>query len=68
MDEHKHDIAAMIEGFDDIDWGLPASCRWAARRLIRMWEKGGAAAFRDLSASLRNKPSVVPGTPRTTVV
>jgi hypothetical protein len=40
VDEHKRDIAAMIEGLGDIDWGLPASRRWAARRPIRMWERG----------------------------
>ena len=58
VDEYKHDIAEMIEGLGDIDWGLPASRRWAARRLIRMWEKEGVSAFRDLSASLKNKPIV----------
>jgi len=41
VDEHKHDIASMIEGLGDIDWGLPASRRWAARRLVKMGEKGG---------------------------
>ena len=56
VDEHKHDIADMIEGLGDAYWGLPASRRWAARRLVRMWERGGAAAFHDLSASLTNKP------------
>jgi hypothetical protein len=58
-DEHKHDIAGMIEGLGDFDWGLPASRRWAARRLVRMWERGGAAAFRDLSTALTHKPKVV---------
>ncbi len=56
VDEHKHDIATMIEGLGDADWGLPASRRWAARRLVRMWERGGAEAFRDLSVSLTHKP------------
>jgi type IV secretion system protein VirB3 len=56
VDEHKHDIADMIEGLGDAYWGLPASRRWAARRLVRMWERGGAEAFRDLSASLAHKP------------
>lgn len=56
--EHKHDIAEMIEGLGDAYWNLPASRRWAARRLIKMWEKDGAAGFRDLSASLVNKPLV----------
>lgn len=32
-----------------------STCR---RRLVRMWEKDGVAAFRDLSASLKNKPTV----------
>ena len=58
VDEHKHDIATMIEGLGAVDWHLPESRRWAARRLVRMWERGGVAAFRDLSASLRNKPQV----------
>jgi hypothetical protein len=58
VDEHKHDIATMIEGLGDVDWHLPESRRWAARRLVRMWERGGAAAFRDLSTALRNKPRV----------
>ncbi len=56
--EHQQDIAMMVEGLGDADWGLPASRRWAARRLVKMWERGGAAAFRDLSASLVNKPSL----------
>lgn len=56
-DEHKQNIASMIEGLGDFDWGLLASRRLAARRLVRMWEKGGVAGFRDLSASLTNKPS-----------
>jgi hypothetical protein len=54
--EHQHDIAGMVEALGDVDWALPASRRWAARRLVKMWEKGGAAAFRDLSASLTHKP------------
>ena len=57
VDGHKHDITSMIEGLGDFDWGLPASGRWAARRLVKMWEKEGAAGFRDLSASLTNKPA-----------
>ncbi len=61
--EHKHDIAEMIEGLGDAYWNLPTSRRWAARRLVRMWEKDGAAAFRDLSASLVNKPPSTPGYP-----
>ena len=56
VDDHKHDIADMIEGLGDADWGLPVSRRWAARRLVKMWERGGAEAFRDLSASLTHKP------------
>lgn len=58
MNEHKHDIAATIEGLGDVDWSLPASRRWAARRLVRMWERDGVAAFRDLSASLKHKPLI----------
>jgi hypothetical protein len=54
--EHQHDIATMIEGLGDLEWNLPASRRWAARRLVRMWERGGVTAFGDLSATLRNKP------------
>jgi hypothetical protein len=50
--EHQHDIAADIEALGDIEWGLPASRRSAARKLVRMWEQGGAAAFGDLSAAL----------------
>lgn len=56
-DEHQREIATLIEGLGDFDWGLPASRRWAARRLVKMWEKNGVAAFRDLSASLTNKPA-----------
>lgn len=56
-DEHQHGIAELIEGLADYDWGLPVSRRWAARRLVRMWEKDGVAGFRDLSASLTNKPA-----------
>jgi len=54
--EHQHDIATMIEGLGDLEWGLPASRHWAARRLVRMWERGGVGAFCDLSAALTNKP------------
>jgi hypothetical protein len=32
----------------DIEWRLPTSRRWAGRRLVRIWERGGAAAFGDL--------------------
>jgi len=52
VDEHKHDIAEMIEGLGDAYWRLPASRRRAARRLVRMWEGGGVAAFHDLSLCL----------------
>jgi hypothetical protein len=45
----------MIEGLGDLDWCLPASRRRAARRRVRMWERDGAAAFRDLSAALTHK-------------
>jgi hypothetical protein len=51
VNEHQHDIAAMIEGLGDAEWGLPTSRRRAARQLIRMWERDGVAAFRDLSAA-----------------
>ena len=63
MDKHKHETAEMIEGLGDAYWHLPTSRRWAARRLVKMWEKNGAAAFRDLSATLVNKPLVTPGYP-----
>jgi hypothetical protein len=56
MNEHKHDIAVTTEGLGDAAWGLPASRRWAARRLVRMWERDGVAAFSDLAASLTHKP------------
>ena len=55
--DHHQDIADMIEGLASVDWGLPDSHRWAARRLIRMWEQGGATAFYDLSTSLPNRPA-----------
>ncbi len=58
VNEHKHDIASMIEGVGDVDWHLPTSRRWAARRLVRMWERGGVTAFSDLSAALKNRPPV----------
>lgn len=54
--EHQRDIADMVEALGEAEWGLPASRRWAARRLVRMWQQGGADAFRDLSRSLTNKP------------
>lgn len=54
--EHQHDIAEMIERLGDAYWNLPTSRRWAARRLVKMGEKDGAAGFRDLSASLVNRP------------
>ncbi len=53
VDEYRYDLAGMVEGIGDVDWGLPASRRWAARRLVRMWDKGGAGAFSDLTATLR---------------
>jgi hypothetical protein len=56
MNEHKHDIAGTIECLGDAAWGLPASRRWAARRLVGMWERNGVAAFSDLAASLTRKP------------
>ncbi len=55
--EHQWDIADMIEGLASVDWGLPDSRRMAARRTMKLWEQGGAVAFRDLSASLPNKPA-----------
>ena len=54
--KYRHDVAEMIEGLGDAYWNLPTSRRWAARRLVKMWEKDGAAGFRDLSASLVNRP------------
>lgn len=59
MNEHKHDIAVTIEGLGDAAWALPASPRRAARRLVRMWERNGIAAFGDLSASLAHRPMAV---------
>lgn len=56
--EHQHDIAETVEALGDADWKLPTSRRWAARRLVKMWEQGGAAAFHDLSGCLVNKPAV----------
>ena len=56
--DYQREIADMIEGLGSVDWGLPDSRRWAARRLVRMWEQGGAAAFRNLSASLPNRPAM----------
>ena len=56
--DHQRDIVDMIEGLAGVDWGLPDSRRHAARRLVRMWEHGEAAAFRYLSASLPNRPTV----------
>ncbi|MBW4035310.1 MAG: hypothetical protein HIU90_07540 [Proteobacteria bacterium] len=57
-DEFQHDIATMIEGLGDMEWGLPKSRRWAARRLVKMWERTGVAGFCDLSVSLNNKPNL----------
>jgi len=48
MNEHKFDIARAIEGLGDAAWALPASHRRAARKLVRMWERDGAAAFSEL--------------------
>ncbi len=56
--EHQHDIASTVEALGDAEWRLPAFRRSAARRLVKMWEQGGAAAFGDLSAPLVNKPAV----------
>ena len=56
VQKHQHDIAGMVEALGDVDWGLPTSRRWAVRRLVKMWERGGATAFRDLSRSLTHKP------------
>ncbi len=57
--EYQRGIAEMIEGLASFDWGLPDSRRRAARRLVRMWEQGGAAAFRDISAALPNRPTIM---------
>jgi len=56
--EYQDEIAGTIEALGDAEWRLPTSRRSAARRLVKMWEQGGAAAFGDLSASLVNKPAV----------
>jgi hypothetical protein len=49
VNEHKHDIARTIESLGDIEWDLPTSRRGAARRLVKMWERGGVAAFKPLA-------------------
>ena len=56
--EHQRDIAGMVEALGGVDWHLPTSRRWAARRLAKMWEQRGADAFRDISRSLINKPTL----------
>jgi hypothetical protein len=45
MREHQFDIARAVEDRGDVDWKLPRSRRHAARRLVVMWERNGAAAF-----------------------
>lgn len=59
MNEHKFDIASAIEGLGDGAWKLPPSRRRAARKLVRMWERNGAAAFSDLAALQSHKPPLV---------
>jgi len=53
VDEHGRHVAVMVEDIGHRAWGLPASRRWAARRLVRMWEQGGAAAFGDVGVARR---------------
>lgn len=50
--EHQFDIARTVEDAGDATWQLPRSRRHAARRLVAMWERDGAVAFGDLTASL----------------
>ena len=40
-------LGAWISG--GIEWDLPTSRRWAARRLVKMWKRGGVAAFKPLA-------------------
>jgi hypothetical protein len=56
VNEHKFDIAAAIENLGDTFWGLPASRRRAARRLVQMWERNGLGAFSNLSRSPLQRP------------
>ena len=54
----QHDLRNMLT--PALAWCMDqaTSRKWAARRLVRMWEKNGAAAFSDLSASLVNNPRI----------
>jgi hypothetical protein len=56
VNEHKHDIAALVEGLGDVEWRLPAAPRQAARRLVTMWDSSGIAAFGDLAAAPTHRP------------
>jgi hypothetical protein len=56
VDDHKHDIANAIERFGDIGWDLPTSRRRAARRLVKMWERDGAAGFVTCRPPLADTP------------
>ncbi len=55
INEHQHDIAATIEAVGDVAWDLPVSRRWAARRLVNMWEKGGIDAFGEMPSALAKR-------------
>lgn len=48
--EHQFDIARDVEDRGDAAWNLPRCRRRAARKLIGMWEREGAATFGDFAA------------------
>ena len=62
--EHQHGIAEMIEGLGDAYWHLPTSRRWAARRLVRMWEKDCERLYLFVDTRL----ALVLGSPRRVLV
>jgi hypothetical protein len=53
--EYQHDIAGIIEDVGGVALDLPISSRWAARRLVKMWETGGISAFEGLSSALTQR-------------
>ena len=59
--EHQHGIASTVEAMGDTEWQLPRSRRQAARKLVSMWEQGGAAAFGDMAALLTVAPDASHG-------
>jgi hypothetical protein len=58
--EFEDDIARMIETVGDIEWRLPTSRRWAGRRLVRIWERGGVRrpAARDRRVDYPGAPAL----------